>query len=458
MQDDLLNRLGDHLRETRLVPEPGLALLAVSGGPDSVALLDLMSCIASDFGLDLATAHVDHGILPESADVAEQVMGLAVRYGVRGYMSSLGLGADASETRARDERYRVLREVQQRLGARYLVTAHHADDQIETVMYRFLRGTAPGGLAGITAAGPDGLVRPLLPFRKVELGRWLAARGLGAQGGFPIHRDASNLDRKHDRAWVRHELLPVVRSRFGDALDGSLSDVTRFAARDREAWSVVLRALPELGVRVSHEMIEVARDPLQLYDHSLSEALLRAAAREVGCVLGPKRAARLRTFVQRATSGRRQELGQDWVAEIAFGRLRIFRLANMPGSAGEVAVPWEAAEQGSVQWGGWEIAWRREAAGRPDRGSLTTWVTDGPAELRAWRAGDRVFPLGGTGRRRLTRLLMEGRIPRSERSSLPLLVRGDDILWVPGVCRAGVAIPDVGEEAIRVDASANGDS
>jgi tRNA(Ile)-lysidine synthase len=292
----------------------------------------------------------------------------------------------------------------------------------------------------------------------VELERWLETRGLDSQAGFPIHHDASNLDRKHDRAWVRHELLPIIRGRFGASVDGSISDLSRFAARDREAWWVVLRTLPDLGLRVSHEMIEVARDPLQLYDDTLSEALLRAAAREVGCVLGPKRAARLRTFVQRASSGRRQELGQDWVAEIAFGRLRIFRLSNMPGGEAEMAVPWEVAEQGAVQWGAWKIAWRREAAGRPDRGSLTTWVTDGPGELRGWRAGDRIFPLGGTGRRRITRLLMEGRIPRSERTRLPLLVRGDDILWVPGVCRAGVAIPGVGEKAIRVDASANGDS
>jgi tRNA(Ile)-lysidine synthase len=458
MHDDLLSRLRDHVRESGIVSEPGLALLAVSGGPDSVALLDLMSCLAEEMGLVLAVAHVDHGILPESADVAEQVMGLVVQYKVRGYISSLALRPDTSETRAREGRYRALRDMQHRLGARYLVTGHHADDQVETVMYRFLRGTAPIGLAGMAAVGVDGLVRPLLPFRKAELGDWLGSRGVGPGRGFFLHADASNLDRRHDRAWVRHELLPVVRDRFGDAVDDCLLDVARFAAHDRGAWSTVLRALPDLQFRATRQVVEVARGPLQGYDDALSEALLRAVAREVGCVIGPRRAARLRAFLQKGTSGRRHELGQEWVAEIAFGRLRIFRLGEEPHLSGQIPVPWGEADEGSVRWGAWEIVWCREAAGRSNRGSLTTWVTDGPADVRAWRAGDRILPLGGTGRRPLTRLLMEGKIPRSERTKLPVLVRGDDILWVPGVCRAAVAVPDIGEQAIRVDASANGDS
>ena len=173
---DLDSRLLAHVRETGLFPRPGLALLAVSGGEDSVALLDLFSALDADLGLGLALAHVDHGITPGSEDVAEQVLALAVRYEVRGHLVSLALGPDASETGARRERYRALREIQQRLVADYLVTAHHADDQMETVLYRLLRGSAPAGLAGIPARGPQGLVRPLLPFRRTELHEWLLTR------------------------------------------------------------------------------------------------------------------------------------------------------------------------------------------------------------------------------------------------------------------------------------------
>src|SRR5258708_31772459 len=92
----------------------------------------------------------------------------------------LGLGPGATETAARRARYAWLREVQHRLGAAYLVTAHHRDDQIETVVLRALRGSAPAGLAGIARRGRDGLVRPLLPFTHAHLVAHAAPRGLAA--------------------------------------------------------------------------------------------------------------------------------------------------------------------------------------------------------------------------------------------------------------------------------------
>src|ERR1051326_6114137 len=147
---DLTARLVTHARSAALFPKPGLALLAVSGGGDSVALLDIFSEVAGELGLEIAVAHVDHGIAPESAQVAEQVAALALKYRLPVHVRSLALGRDASETLAREGRYRVLRELQRELTAEYIVTAHHADDQVETVLFRFLRGSAPAGLAGIT--------------------------------------------------------------------------------------------------------------------------------------------------------------------------------------------------------------------------------------------------------------------------------------------------------------------
>ena len=165
----LPDRLLEHIRAHALFPEPGIAVLAVSGGPDSLCLLDLLHGLAGAFGLALVVAHVDHGILPDSAAVAARVGAIAGRYGVPAEIERVELGAGASETRARRARYAALRGVQRRVGGRYLVTAHQADDQIETVLYRLLRGSGIAGLAAIRPVGPSGLVRPLLPFRRAEL-------------------------------------------------------------------------------------------------------------------------------------------------------------------------------------------------------------------------------------------------------------------------------------------------
>ncbi|MCH8936490.1 MAG: tRNA lysidine(34) synthetase TilS [Gemmatimonadetes bacterium] len=450
--NDLATRLRDHLRATGLFPEPGLAVLAVSGGPDSVVMLDLMVRVAPEFGLRLAVVHVDHGIADESSDVAEQVLGLAVQYDIPGYLSVLHLGSDASETQARSARYTALRQWQRKLGAVYLATAHHADDQIETVLFRLLRGTGLAGLAGIAARGSEGLVRPLLPFRRAELDEWLQASGRG----LAVHSDPANADLRHHRSWIRGELLPVIRDRFGIEVEDHLLDVASHAADDRAAWSAVLRTAPDIQFRVVQGLAEIARDALCRCEAPLGAALLRAAAREVGCVLGPRRAARLWDFARRAPSGRRFELGQGWVAETAFGRLRILMSKELT-QIDRKTVRWGDGDAGRVRWGRWEICWSQERAGTPARDAIVTWVTEGWGEIRGLLPGDRILPLGGVGHRRVSRVLMERRIPRSERKSFPLLTRGESVIWLPGICRSDVAVPEPGEAAVRLEVTSVGD-
>ncbi|MGH7645086.1 MAG: tRNA lysidine(34) synthetase TilS, partial [Gemmatimonadales bacterium] len=158
----LVDRLRAHVGRTGQFRDPGTAIVAVSGGPDSVALLDLLHEAALP-GIGLVVAHADHGIQPGSAAVAEQVGRLAASYGLPFELGRLALGPGASETVARRARYAWLRDVQRRRGVRYLVTAHHRDDQVETVLLRVLRGSGLAGLAGIPARARGGLVRPLLP-------------------------------------------------------------------------------------------------------------------------------------------------------------------------------------------------------------------------------------------------------------------------------------------------------
>src|SRR2546428_371325 len=178
----LLSHLRTHLARTHLLGEPGVALVAVSGGADSVALLDLLHTLTPELGLSLVVAHVDHGIRSDSGTVARAVGELAERYELPFEVGELSLGPDATETVARRARYAWLGEVQRRHGARYLVTAHHRDDQVETILLRLLKGSAPAGLAGIPARGRGGVARAPLPLphtrlRAPRLRAAVAARG-----------------------------------------------------------------------------------------------------------------------------------------------------------------------------------------------------------------------------------------------------------------------------------------
>src|SRR3989441_1113552 len=163
----LLERFRDHVARLGLFPRPGAALVAVSGGPDSVALLDLMSAVAAELGLALVVAHADHGIQTDSRLVGQAVSKLAEQYGLPFELGELGLSPGATETAARRARYAWLRAARRRHAARYVVLAHHRDDQLETILMRVLRGSAPAGLAAMAPVSRGGLVRPRSEERRV---------------------------------------------------------------------------------------------------------------------------------------------------------------------------------------------------------------------------------------------------------------------------------------------------
>src|SRR3989442_4333700 len=293
----LLDRFRDHLQRARLLARPGTAIVAVSGGSDSVALLDLLQAVAAERGLALVVAHADHQIQRGSGDVGKLVSGLADRYGLPFELGELGLGPDATETTARRARYAWLREVQRRRAARYLVSAHPGDDQVEPVMLGVVGGSAPAGLAGIPARARGGLVRPLLAFTRAQLAAHVAAQGLA------VHEDPANRDPRHLRSWIRLELLPLIERRLGAASRADLLRLGRAAAQERRAWGRLLELVPELGLRRESHGFAVARASVARYDSALSVALLRAAARRVGLVLGPARARRLVRLAGGASGG-----------------------------------------------------------------------------------------------------------------------------------------------------------
>ena len=443
-REALADRFRRHLDAAGLLDGPGRALLAVSGGPDSLALLDLVAGLAGERQLELLVVHADHGIHPESGRVAEQVRRVAAdRYHVETEIARMALGSEAGETEAREARYAFFREVQQRRGARWLVTAHHADDQAETVVLRLLRGSGTAGLAGMAARSSRGLVRPLLPFTRAELAEHVQAVGL------EVFHDPANADTRHTRSWVRHVIVPALQQRLGPEAAQSLLSVAQHASADLAAWDAVLDVLPGLEIRCAEGRFDIARAGLVGYDSVLAARLVRAAARRADLMVGPAQADRIVRFGKDAVSGRTLELGDGLTAQVAFERLVVAHATFAPPPASITS------DAGEIRFGGFVLRWQGEPAPPAlNRQGWTTWLRPGPVEVRAPQRGERMVPLGGVGHRSVSRLLMEGRVPRGERARWPLVVREGEPLWIPGVCRGQGAVPEPGTPAVRMDIAA----
>jgi tRNA(Ile)-lysidine synthase len=308
------------------------------------------------------------------------------------------------------------------------------------VLMRVLGGSGPAGLAGMRAVSGH-LVRPLLWITRAELTAHLEERGLSAWV------DPANRDARHLRSWIRTELLPALRQRV-PKIDANLQQLSRQAARDRAAWDAVLEVLPGLELASDSEGISVATPSLGDYDSPLAQAVILAAARRVGCQLGPARIGRVLALLKGKASGARAPLGNGWMAELTFSRLRIWRGVSEPGHAWSLE-----GRQGQAAWGRWAFRWKPAIA--PDeqsRGGMSAWFTFDALTVRAWSPGEKLKPLGGTGRRLIVRCFQEGRVPRGRRGTWPVLARNDEIIWIPGVCRSDALLPDRGTEALRVDA------
>jgi tRNA(Ile)-lysidine synthetase-like protein len=148
-------------------------------------------------------------------------------------------------------------------------------------------------------------------------------------------------------------------------------------------------------------------------------------------------------------SGAGVPLGAGWTAELAFGRLRL--LAN-PSSSESEAWALEGG-RGERAWGRWRFRWALAVAPeRHERVGLSAWFTPDPLTVRGWSPGEKLKPIGGTGRRLIVRCFQEVRVPRSRRGSWPVLAQDDHVVWIPGVCRSDARVPARGTEALRVDA------
>jgi tRNA(Ile)-lysidine synthase len=423
---DLPRRVAEHLAGLGL--EPGPVVVAVSGGPDSLALLHLMREVAG--GFSLIVAHVDHGIHPDSARVAASVGRTAAHLGLPFEMIALGLGPGARETRAREARYRWLRDLARTRKA-WLFTGHHRDDQVETVLMRILKGSGPAGLSGIAPVSGR-LVRPLLPFGRAEIRAWLASRGITSWD------DPANRDPRHLRSWLRTGLLPAARQHV-PALDQRLLGLAEQAATDRAAWDAVVDLL-RIDIEREGEGFRFDAGPLRGRPAQLVESVFQALSRRHGLVFGARGARRVARLIAAGHSGRRVDLTGGWQARLDYSRISVRMMP--PVAPAEPALLKLRGESGADAWDGWAVSWIAGVpAERQERVTSIAWLEPASYTIRAWRPGDRIRPLGGTGSRLVVRCMQDVRLAQAERAGWPVVERDQELVWVPQVCRSGAAIP-----------------
>jgi tRNA(Ile)-lysidine synthase len=424
------DRFRENLRALGVADRPHRLLVALSGGRDSVVLLHLLRFSTGGFPLTLAAAHLDHAMREGSDADARWAAGLCRAWDVP-FHEERCREPPRGEAAARRARYAFLRRVRDRTGSDLVATAHHADDQAETVLFRILRGTGLPGLAGIAGRTDAGLLRPLLPFWRREIAEYAARRGLRWRD------DASNRIPLYARNRIRLGLLPRIERTIAPEARRSLVRLADLAREAEQGWDAAVERAAAALARPADGAVLLARHELRAYDSALASRVLRKLLRRFGIVLDRTGTRTALQFITDAESGRELRLpgGVRILAE--FETARIERAAPAPMDR-PLAIP--LCEPGAEFSGTAEIggrrrrvrAWAGSAAEAPHarwRVAIDPAAVRFPLLLRGRRAGDRVRTAGGT--KTLKKLFIERRVPRSARARVPVLADATGaVLWV----------------------------
>lgn len=426
------------VRRQQLFRPGDTLVVAFSGGADSTALLDLLSRL-SGYRLHLIAAHLNHCLRGGESDADEQFCRAeAARHGIPFEVRRCNVARLAGENRlnledaGRRARIAFLDEVSRKYGATAVALAHHADDQAETVLMRLLRGSGMTGLSGMAYRNDRGYVRPLLDITRAEIEQYLSASGIGWR------EDASNSDPDYLRNRIRHQLLPLLET-YNPSIRSTLaSTATLLGDEDTLLEEVTLRRFTGI-CRVEQGRVTCSAAGVRELKPALRKRVLRLAVKEAAGSLEGVSQSHIEALGDLADSGRpnaRCSLPRGMTAVREYDRLMVMKIGEtqtVPCRELVIAGPGEY----QLPSGGMLVI---EAASPewipPDHASALCGLdrTPFPWVVRPFRPGDRITPFGMSGRKKVKNIFIDRKIPLSERSRIPLLFSGANLIWVAGVC------------------------
>ncbi|MDP2883148.1 MAG: tRNA lysidine(34) synthetase TilS [Azonexus sp.] len=449
-----VKKIEDAIRREGLLATGERCVVAVSGGPDSMALLQVLAQLAPVLDLFLVVAHVDHGLRPSEAEAearlvqeAAQGLGLACECGrvdVVAYAREQGL---SREHAARNLRYGFLEEVAAHHRATKIAVGHTADDQAEEILLRLVRGTGRAGLTGMARLRDGLVVRPFLEIAKAEILRYLAAENI------PYCLDSSNRERIYLRNRIRLDLLPYLQENFNPNIGNSLRETAAILQGEEEllagmadqAYAQVVKEGRGEPAGLTIQLADFLRQPL-----AIKRRILETACWYMGCRPAFKQIAQLLLLAETGAEGAGLHLAQGLRVVKAEGRVD-FRYPQ-----GRQAVRGNLTEAGTDQ-----VPFARELPGPGEyafeaMGAMVTlrlldalpegWEAQAPATLyfdadkvgfplmgRSFETGDRFHPLGAPGRKKVGDFFTDQKIPAAQRRRIPILTDQEGIIAILGM-------------------------
>lgn len=415
--------------------DPGdRVVVAVSGGSDSVALLECLRELAPQLGITLGVAHINHQLRGrESKKDEEFVRQLACRHRLEFISKTVDIagkvkeGGGNTEQVGRASRYEFFEALIREGQFDKVAVGHTRSDQAETVLFRLLRGSRTAGLSGIRPVLDKKVVRPLIEITQQQVMDYLS------EGQHKWRDDRSNQDRKFVRNRIRHDLLPRLSKDWNPNLSLALAQIAEWAQGEECYWEDVLESLAKTHLRCSRDGVYFRTTEITALPVAVSRRLLRVAIeRTRGNLMGInfEHVETLRRLATRHRGSGRLQI-PNLEAIRSFDQIRLARLSSESGFvASRERIRVHAPGTFRMPWGSNLVVLRRytqeqlrrKGGYNGGRHRLIDWEkVPQPLELRRWQAGDSYCPQGGKRARKLKALFQKGRVVVWERADWPVI-------------------------------------
>lgn len=437
--NDIIKRFRRTISRYRMISPGDGVIIAVSGGPDSVCLLDILYNLKDDLGIFLVVAHFDHGLRPDEDEGETRfVRSLALKLDLpfetkKAGKSLLGKGSSLEE-RARDARYRFLEEVQQSRSCRKIAVGHNLNDQSETVLLRLLRGSGTSGLAGIPPYRDKKIIRPLIEISRKEIESYIHCRKL------PFLSDPSNLSTRHMRNRIRLELLPLLKE-YQPRIVALLGQTAEVLRMDDELLQKEVEGWVKGVVETGHDgELHIPLPPFLLLPKGLRNRVIRHVLKMVG---GNLRRVHMRHIeaVNGLATGKNPQAGLDLPNGLTAKRVYDSLIFNAGKGYKPEAFLYHLTGPGTyhlealnstVSLQEMQNNGLADFASSPWVAFLDTHDITYPLVIRNLQPGDKFIPLGMRGHKKIKDFFIDLKIPSEARARVPILICEDTVIWVCG--------------------------
>lgn len=422
--------------------QPGdRVLIGVSGGPDSVALLHVLNNLAREMNFTIFVAHLDHGFRgQESAEDAAYVTRLAQEMNVQVSAESRDVARYAldkkmsAQAAAREVRYCFFEETAKTFQCNKLATGHHANDQAETLLFNFMRGSGPAGLGGIPPVRDGWVIRPLIEVSRREIEVYCRQHGLETR------LDKTNLKDVYTRNKIRLNLLPYLEREYNQNLVETLVRTSEIF-REEEAY-LEKQAMTEFGKMMLFQVpnrIELSLKEFKDIPAVLGKRIVRIAWQKVAGTVYNLEFVHLEKalpFLQKGRTGAVLQLPGGINLEKHYGKM-VFT-AEKAGAVPEYSYFINVPGITLVQEIGVQIVTEFVEAlpatpKDPDETYIDYDAVVLPLRVRNRVPGDWFKPLGMTGSQKIKKYFIDNKVPRERRDQVPIIVSGDEqVVWIAG--------------------------